>query len=97
MEANNNIVKAYYTTGLITAECAKVCPDSYLCADLAQEVTLIMLQKPADLVEELNRKGEFLYYVYSVAKKQFCSTTSPFYATYRKFNSKSIDINEKTF
>lgn len=91
----SDIVKAYYAKGLILTECSKVCSDAYLCADLAQEVTLIMLDKPADLVEELNRKGEFLCYVYAIAKKQFCSKTSPFYAKYKKFNIKSEDIDEE--
>ena len=91
-----DIIKAYYAKGLISAECAKVCPDNDLCADLVQEVTLILMEKPTELIEGLNERGEMLYYIYKVAKNQAQSETSPFYATYKKFNSKCISINEET-
>ena len=89
-----DIIKAYYAKGLITAECAKVCHDSDLCADLVQEVTLILMEKPSELIEGLHERGEMLYYIYRIAKNQAQSETSPFYTTYKKFNSKSVNIDE---
>lgn len=91
-----DIIKAYYAKGLIAAECAKACQDIDLCADLVQEVTLILMEKPTELIEGLNARGEMLYYIYKVAKNQAQSETSPFYATYKKFNSKCINIDEET-
>ena len=89
-----DIIKAYYAKGLITAECAKVCHDSDLCADLVQEVTLILMEKPSELIEGLHERGEMLYFIYKIAKNQAQSETSPFYTTYKKFNSKSVNIDE---
>jgi hypothetical protein len=82
-----NIIKAYYAKGLIWGECSKLCHDAYLCGDLVQEVTLIMLGKDSKLISELNEKGELLFYIYKVAKNQFCSKTSPFYSKYVKFQN----------
>lgn len=89
-----DIIKAYYAKGLISAECAKVCPDANLRDDLTQEVTLILMEKPTELIEGLHERGEMLYYIYKVAKNQAQSETSPFYTTYKKFNSKSVNIDE---
>lgn len=92
-----DIIKVYYAKGLIYAECAKVCPDANLCDDLVQEVTLILMQKPEEFIVGLNERGEMLYYIYKIAKNQAQSQTSPFYTTYKKFNSKCINIDEEAF
>jgi hypothetical protein len=94
-EVGNNIIKAYYAKGLIKAECEKVCTDMNLCADLVQDVTLILMEKPEELIVGLNERGEMLYYIHKIAKNQAQSKTSPFYATYRKFNDKCIEIDEE--
>ena len=84
MEQATNIISTIYAQGLIYSECAKVCHDAYLCADLAQEVTIIMMEKPEELIKGLNERGEILFYIYRVAKNLYCSQTSPFYTKYMK-------------
>ena len=41
-----------------------------------------------------NKMGEMLYFIYKIAKNRAQSETSPFYTTYKKFNSKSVNIDE---
>lgn len=84
----DNIIKVMFATGLIQSECEKVCKDANFREDLVQEVTLIMLQKPASLISSLNKKGELLFYIHKVAKNQYCSKTSPFFTMYKKFSQK---------
>lgn len=88
-----DILKIAYAKGEIKTECRKVCPDKYLCDDLTQEVTLIMMSKPDDVVVGLNERGELLRYIYKVAKNQYNSVTSPFYKDYKDFQSRCINDN----
>ena len=88
-----DILKIAYAKGEIKAECRKVCPDKYLCDDLTQEVTLIMMSKPDDVVVGLNERGELLRYIYKVAKNQYNSVTSPFYKDNKDFQSRCINDN----
>ncbi len=90
----NRIIEMYAKKNLIRAECEKLCRDPNLCDDLAQEVTIVMLEKPTELIEGLNERGELLYYIYRVAKNQYCSATSPFYTKYQKFINLTTVINE---
>ena len=62
--------------------------------NVVQEVTLILMEKPSELIEGLHERGEMLYFIYKIAKNQAQSETSPFYTTYKKFNSKSVNIDE---
>ena len=55
------------------------------------------MQKPEEFIVGLNERGEMLYYIYKIAKNQAQSQTSPFYTTYKKFNSKCINIDEEAF
>ena len=80
-----DIITAYYAKGLIFGECSKLCKDAYLCQDLAQEVALIMMEKDESVIQGLNERGEMLFYIYKIAKNQYCSKTSPFYKKYKKF------------
>lgn len=82
MNQGSNIIGTIYAQGLIHSECAKVCKDANLCGDLAQEVAMVMLSKPSELIQGMNERGELLYYVYRVAKNQYCSKTSPFFHKY---------------
>lgn len=94
-EIAKNIIGNIYKQGLINAECAKICPDSILCADLSQEVALILMEKPDKLITGLNERGEMLFYIHKVAKNLFCSKTSPFYYKYIKpLKIKSNDSTE---
>lgn len=87
----NEIITAYYAKGLILGECSKLCKDAYLCQDLAQEVTMIMMDKDETFIQGLNERGELLFYIYKVAKNQYCSKTSPFYNKYVKFQKVTED------
>lgn len=90
----NEIIEAYYAKGLIFDECSKLCKDTYLCEDLAQEVTMIMMNKDESFIQGLNERGELLFYVYKVAKNQYCSKTSPFYHKYKRFDKVTDDGKE---
>lgn len=90
----NEIITAYYAKGLIFGECSKLCKDAYLCQDLAQEVTLIMMGKDESFIQGLNERGEMLFYIYKVAKNQYYSKTSPFYNKYKKFGKITEDGKE---
>ena len=85
----------FFKKGLIRQQCQKVCKNPFLCDDLEQEVTMIMMDKEPELIEQLNAKGEFLFYVLRVVKNQFNSRTSSFFKKYKQFNQ-ITDENDRT-
>lgn len=97
MDESIKIIGSIFAQGLIHAECAKICKDAYLCGDLASEVTIILMEKKPELIEGLNKRGELLYYVYRVAKNQYCSKTSPFFHKYLELQIKSNEYDDTTF
>lgn len=90
-----NIIGHIYAQGLIFQECAKICKDADLCADLSQEVTMVLMEKPSELIEGLNERGEILFYTHRIAKNLFNSKTSPFYYKYKKFKEETTEYNAK--
>ncbi|MBQ2396078.1 MAG: hypothetical protein II304_03420 [Bacteroidales bacterium] len=90
-----DILKIAYAKGEIKAECRKVCPDKFLCDDLTQEVTLIMMSKPDEVLVGLYERGELTKYIYKVAKNQYNSVTSPFFKQYKDFQRRSNDGDRK--
>ena len=94
MDNKNKIIDLVYRTGEIKEICSKFCKDETLCADLIQEVTLIMLQKDETLIYLLNSRGELLYYINKVVRNQFNSKTSPFYKQFKKLKTIEYDAEK---
>lgn len=93
MNKVSSIIGTIYAQGLIHSECAKLCKDANLCGDLAQEVAMVMLDKPSALIQGLNERGELLYYIHRVAKNQYCSKTSPFYHKFVELQNRSEEYD----
>jgi CTP synthase (UTP-ammonia lyase) len=55
--------------------------------DLIQEIYLIVLQKPPDLLQELYDKNQINYFLAKIITNQYFSKTSKFYKDYKKYNS----------
>lgn len=62
--------------------------------DLIQDVYLILLDKPSELIESLYRKDEIGWYVISIVKHQLLSDHSPYYYKYVKLRSQSDDVSK---
>jgi hypothetical protein len=91
----SDIITMIYKQGVILDVCKMYCQDRYLLDELVQEVVIIMLGKDNDLVVGLNERGELVRYISQVAKHQFCSSTSPFYKTYKKQQNREREINNE--
>lgn len=63
--------------------------------DLAQDIALILLEKPHDpkLLKAIER-GEHLFYIMRIIKNQGASKNSKFYYQYKKHNA--FELNEET-
>lgn len=51
--------------------------------DLAQDIYLSLLQKPAELIESLHQGGELDFYITGMIANNVLSKTSPYHLTYR--------------
>ena len=91
---NNLIIATIYQKGLIRDECQKFVPDKYLCDDLVNDVAIILMGKPSELILDLFQKGEIVFYIRRIVKNQVCSQTSPFYKDYIQFDIKSFGYAE---
>ena len=87
---NNLIISVLYKKGIIRDECQRFVPDKYLCDDLVNDVAIILMGKPSELIFDLFRKGEIVWYIRRIVKNQVCSQTSPFYKEYLKLDKNSI-------
>ena len=67
----------------------------HLGEDLAQDITLILLEKPHDpkLLKAIER-GEHLFYIMRIIKNQGASKNSKFYYQYKKHNA--FELHEDT-
>lgn len=54
--------------------------------DLIQEIYLIVLQKPPDMLKELYDKKQINFYLAKIITNQYFSKTSKFYKDYKKYN-----------
>lgn len=60
--------------------------------DLVQDVYCILLDCQADRIVHLWESGQIRYYVARIVLNQYRSTTSPYYARYRRFSARSRPI-----
>lgn len=51
--------------------------------DLAQDIYIVLMEKPASVILELYDKGELNYYLCGIITNQLVSKTSPYYKTYK--------------
>jgi len=94
-----SIIELMVRTGIIRQECARQCHNETLCLDLEQEITVILLGSKPELIIELNRKGELIYYIKKIIKNQYYSGTSPFFKMYKKetallYSAKKTEEND---
>lgn len=95
MEKRDNLIVAtLYQKGVIRDECLKLVPDEYLCNDLVNDVAIILMGKPSELIWNLFQKGEIVFYIRRIVKNQVCSQTSPFYKDYIEFGKKTVSYAE---
>ena len=87
---NNLIIATLYQKGVIRDECQRFVPDKYLCDDLVNDVAIILMGKPSELIWNLFQKGEIVFYIRRIVKNQVFSSTSPFYKDYIQLDKNSI-------
>ena len=56
--------------------------------DLAQEVVLILLEMDNDRLNDIYEDGKLSHFITKIVKNQWCSTTSTYYALFRKYEKK---------
>ena len=56
--------------------------------DLAQEVLLILLEMDNERLNDIHEDGKLSHFVTKIAKNQWCSNTSTYYALFRKYEKK---------
>lgn len=92
----NDIVKILYEKGCIREECNKLCKRADLIDDLTHEVTLAMMEKSPELIEQLNGNGKILGYIYKIAQYQYNSKTSKFYKQYKRHEKENTELRLET-
>ena len=82
-QANNIIVSLLQSDELTT--CLNKVKES-LRDDLKGELSLILLETPADRILRLEQEGKFKFYVVRIILTLAFSKTSPFYKKYKSYN-----------
>lgn len=59
--------------------------------DLAQEIYLIVLTKPPELLQQLYDDKQLNFYLARIISNQYFSKTSQFYKNYKKYNMTKSD------
>lgn len=54
--------------------------------DLAQDIYIYLLEKPAALIETLKDRGELIFYITAIIKNQVFSRTSEYYKKYKSMD-----------
>lgn len=91
---NNIIIATLYQKGVLRDECSKFVSDKYLLDDIVNDVALILMAKPKELILRLFAKGEIVFYIRRILKNQVCSKTSPFYKSYLSFQNKTVNYGQ---
>ena len=64
--------------------------------DLAQEIYLIILTKPPELLKQLYDTKQINYYLARIISNQYFSKTSQFFKNYKKYNITKSDGTNPT-
>lgn len=64
--------------------------------DLEQDVYIIILQLPEELLVDMYNSGKLRNWISAVLKRQVHSTTSYYYGCYKKLRNKSSELYENT-
>ena len=59
--------------------------------DLAQEIYIIVLTKPPELLQQLYDDKQLNFYLARIISNQYFSKTSQFYKNYKKYNMTKSD------
>lgn len=62
--------------------------------DLIQDLYLILLSKPPELIQGLYERKELNFYIANICYTQIRSSSSPFHRTYRLPRLKTKQLNE---
>lgn len=84
---NTEIIKTYadrrFVEGCLKTMKAARQETEFNLKDLAQDIYLSLLQKPANLIESLYEGGELDYYITGMIANNVLSKTSPYHLQYR--------------
>lgn len=61
--------------------------------DLAQDIYIVLLEKPEEKIVELYNKNELIFFISAIVRNQVFSTTSGYYKQY-KSTSNFLNIDE---
>lgn len=69
-----------------------ICPNDPDHEDLIQDVALLIIEKPPELITKLYNKKQLKFYIAKIIKNNIFSSTSRYYYTYKK--NKFINYDE---
>lgn len=69
-----------------------ICPNDPDKNDLIQDIALLVIEKPPELISNLYNKKQLRFYIAKIIKNNIFSSTSRYYYTYKK--NKFINYDE---
>lgn len=85
------MIELHKEIGKAIKELEHLIPQTYK-EDFIQDLWLIILEKPSELIVGLIQRNEFKFWLYKVIRQQINSTTSPYYTKYRKLSLISNEL-----
>lgn len=61
--------------------------------DLEQDIYLLLMQIPSDLMEELYNNGKLVFWISATIKNQIKSKTSHYYKQYKEFDNLTKELS----
>ena len=94
MGIRHKIAEEVVRSGWLTQQCRSVCSNQSLVDDLMGEVLLIILEyKPQSALDSAYKENNHLALIRRIIVLQWRSSTSPFYAKYRKHQLLQCEYN----
>lgn len=92
----NEIVDDLYRKNVVKNILNKYYENKQNLLDLEQDIYILILQIPVDLLQELYSNGKLVHWISATVKNQIKSVTSNYYTKYKKFGNISKEITNET-
>lgn len=90
---SSDIITTLYSKGIIK----KICSNYYVgenLDDIAQDITIILLEQDEQIIKDLNKRDELIFYIKKIAKNQILSTSSNIYRKYKRYENNKVNTSD---
>lgn len=90
---NENIIVSLYKKGTLK----KICSNYYVgenLDDIVQDITMMLLEQDENVIKDLDKRNELIFYIKRIAKNQILSTSSIVYRKYKRYENNKVNTDD---